>query len=217
MKNGKQLLTYSIKTDKLILLTSSKFVVNERRISLKHSTRELVLVGLFTAITAVCAQISIPLPFTTVPFTLQVLAVCLSGAILGKRLGALSQIVYLLIGAIGVPVFAGFSGGLSKLVGNTGGYLLSYPIAALIIGYVFEKRKGMILNFLSMLVGLIVIYALGVTQLKFVAGLPWPTAYLYGAAPFIVLDIVKIVIATTVASAVTHTLSINNMLPYPSK
>jgi biotin transport system substrate-specific component len=181
---------------------------------MKLSARELVLVGLFAAITAVCAQISIPLPFTTVPFTLQVLAVCLSGAILGKRLGALSQIVYLLLGAIGIPVFAGFSGGLSKLVGNTGGYLIAFPIAALIIGYVFEKRNGIIVNFLSMLAGLIVIYAIGVTQLKFVAGLPWPTAYVYGAAPFIILDVVKAIIATAVAAAITPALSANNLLPY---
>jgi len=181
---------------------------------MKLSTRGLALVGLFAAITAVCAQISIPLPFTTVPFTLQVFAVCLAGAILGKKLGAMSQIVYLLIGAVGIPVFAGFSGGLSKIVGTSGGYLLSYPIAAFIIGYVFEKRQDFAFRFISMLFGLAVIYTLGVTQLKFVGNFPWATAFIYGAAPFIVLDIAKAFLATLVASAVIRSLKIGNMLPY---
>ena len=181
---------------------------------MKLSTKNLVLVGLFTAVTAVCAQISIPLPFSTVPFTLQVLAVCLSGAILGRKLGAMSQIVYLLVGAIGIPVFAGFSGGISKIVGNTGGYLLAYPIAAFIIGYAFEKKKGFVISFLSMLLAIVVIYVSGVTQLKYIAGFPWATAYLYGAAPFIIFDVIKALLATFVATAVIRSLRINNMLPY---
>ena len=181
---------------------------------MRFSTRELVLVGLFAAITAVCAQISIPLPFTTVPFTLQVFAVCLAGAILGKRLGAMSLVIYLLVGAVGVPVFAGFSGGLSKIAGASGGYLLSYPIAAFIIGYVFEKRQDFTVRFIAMLIGLVIIYTLGVTQLKFVGNYPWATAFIYGAAPFIVLDIAKAFLATLVSSAVIRSLRIGNMLPY---
>src|ERR687889_115461 len=86
------------------------------------------------AVTAVTAQITIPLPFSPVPFTLQVLAVILSGLLLGPRYGALSQAIYVLIGAIGVPVFAGFSGGLGIVLGPTGGYLLSYPAAAAVAG-----------------------------------------------------------------------------------
>ena len=78
------------------------------------------------AVTAVTAQITIPLPFSPVPFTLQVLAVILSGLLIGPRYGALSQAIYVLIGAIGVPVFASFSGGLGIVLGPTGGYLLCY-------------------------------------------------------------------------------------------
>ena len=90
--------------------------------------------ALMAAVTAVAAQIAIPLPFSPVPFTLQVLAVILSGLLLGSRYGALAQAIYVLVGAVGVPVFAQFSGGLGVVLGPTGGYLLSYPLAAAIAG-----------------------------------------------------------------------------------
>jgi biotin transport system substrate-specific component len=88
------------------------------------TTRDLALVALFAALTAVCAQIALTLPLVTgVPFTLQVFAVLASGAILGARRGFLSQVVYLLLGAVGLPVFARMHGGLGALAGPTGGYL----------------------------------------------------------------------------------------------
>lgn len=181
---------------------------------MKFTTRELVLVGLFAAITAVCAQISIPLPFTTVPFTLQVFAVFLTGAILGKRLGAASMFVYLLIGAVGIPVFASFTGGLSRITGPTGGYLLSYPLVAFLIGSIYEKREDLFSRGLAMLLGIAVVYLIGVTQLKYVAGYPWATAYIYGAAPFIVFDIIKAFAAVIVSQAVIRSLKVSNLLPY---
>src|SRR5215207_3565682 len=88
--------------------------------------------ALMAAVTAVAAQIAIPLE--PVPFTLQVLAVILSGLLLGPRYGALAQAIYVLVGAVGVPVFAQFSGGLGVVLGPTGGYLVSYPIAASVAG-----------------------------------------------------------------------------------
>src|SRR3712207_3531477 len=90
--------------------------------------------ALMAAVTAVAAQIAGPLPFSPVPFTLQVLAVMLSGLLLGPRYGALAQAIYVLVGAVGVPVFAQFHGGLGVVLGPTGGYLLSYPLAAAIAG-----------------------------------------------------------------------------------
>ncbi|KUK16848.1 biotin transporter BioY, partial [Thermococcus sibiricus] len=101
--------------------------------------REITYAALFAALTAVGAQIAIPLG--TVPITLQVLFVLLSGLILGAKLGFLSQIVYLFMGAIGLPVFANFSGGLAYIYGPTGGYLISFPLAAFLAGLVSEKRK----------------------------------------------------------------------------
>src|ERR687883_1886220 len=127
--------------------------------------------ALMAAVTAVAAQIAIPLPFSPVPFTLQVLAVILSGLLLGPRYGALAQAVYVLVGTVGVPVFAGFSGGLGVILGPTGGYLVSYPIAAAVAGLAVPavtgaaRRRALSLGFLWGCASLAVIYALGVTWL----------------------------------------------------
>ena len=101
----------------------------------------MVFAALFAALTAAVAWFKIPLPFTPVPITLQTLAVLLSGAVLGSYYGALSMIIYLIVGAIGLPVFAGGSSGIGVLLGPTGGYLLSYPIASFVIGKMLEKKK----------------------------------------------------------------------------
>src|SRR3712207_1750584 len=94
----------------------------------------MIFAALFAALTAACAWFKVPLPFTPVPITLQTLAVLLSGAMLGAYYGALSMIIYLILGAIGLPVFAGGGSGFGSLLGPTGGYLLSYPIASFVVG-----------------------------------------------------------------------------------
>jgi biotin transport system substrate-specific component len=164
-------------------------------------------VALMAAVTAVAAQIAIPLPFSPVPFTLQVLAVILSGLLLGPRYGALAQAIYVLVGAVGVPVFAEFSGGLGRLLGPTGGYLASYPIAAAATGLAapavagVSRRRALAFGFLWGCAGLTVIYALGVTWLSVVTDLPPTAALAQGVLPFIVFDLVKVALATLVAVA----------------
>ena len=101
----------------------------------------MVFAALFAALTAAVAWFKIPLPFTPVPITLQTLVVLLSGAMLGSYYGALSMIIYLVVGAIGLPVFAGGSSGVGALLGPTGGYLFSYPIASFVIGKMLEKKS----------------------------------------------------------------------------
>src|SRR5437870_13677688 len=99
------------------------------------TSRDLSLIALFAALTAVCAQLSVALPLmTSVPFTLQGFAVLAAGAVLGARRGALSQVAYLLLVAVGIPVFARMSGGLQILLGPTGRYVLSYPVPACVVG-----------------------------------------------------------------------------------
>jgi len=98
-------------------------------------TTSLVVCGLFAALTAICSYISIPLGFTPVPVTLGTLAVFLAGGILGKKYGTLSITVYVILGAVGVPVFAGFRGGIGVLAGPTGGYIIGYIAAAFIVGF----------------------------------------------------------------------------------
>ncbi|KXZ39085.1 biotin transport system substrate-specific component [Alkalithermobacter thermoalcaliphilus JW-YL-7 = DSM 7308] len=162
-------------------------------------TKDLILVSLFAAITSIFSQISIPIQ--PVPFTFQILAVALSGAILGKKYGALSQVIYLLLGSFGVPVFAGFKGGFNILIGPTGGYLIAFPLAAYITG-IFSKKKDCLNIFIGMFIGLVVIYILGMFQLKFILNLSYSKAFSIGVAPFLVFDIIKIFISSFIASQV---------------
>jgi biotin transport system substrate-specific component len=101
----------------------------------------MVFAALFAALTGAVAWFNIPLPFTPVPITLQTLMVLLSGALLGAYIGAMAMIIYLLLGMIGLPVFAGGSSGIGAILGPTGGYLLSYPIAAFVVGWMIKKKK----------------------------------------------------------------------------
>ncbi len=163
-------------------------------------------VALMAAFTAVAAQIAIPLE--PVPFTLQVLAVVLTGLLLGPRYGALAMAIYLLVGAIGVPVFAGFRGRLGILFGDTGGYLLAYPLAAALAGVAAgtvanaPRRRGLVVGFLWGSVALAVIYALGATWLAVLAGLSPVAALVAGVLPFVVFDLIKVGLANLVAVAV---------------
>lgn len=129
----------------------------------KISIQDICSIGIMTAVTAVMAQISIPMPLG-VPMTMQTLAVTLAGVILGAKRGAISMAVYVLLGAVGVPVLANFSGGFQHLIGPTGGFLLSFPIMAYLIGMgtEFRKRKGMFLLFL--ILGTVVNYVVGVVM-----------------------------------------------------
>jgi len=163
-------------------------------------------VALMAAFTAVAAQIAIPLE--PVPFTLQVLAVILTGLLLGPRYGALAMAIYLLVGAVGVPVFAGFRGGLGILLGDTGGYLLAYPLAAALAGVAAgavanaPRRRALIVGFLWGSLALAVIYALGAAWLMVLAGLSPGAALVAGVLPFVVFDLIKVGLANLVAVAV---------------
>lgn len=170
-------------------------------------------VALMTAVVAVAAQLSVPLPFTPVPFTMGVLAVILSGLMLGPRYGALSLTIYLLMGAAGVPVFANFSGGLGHLVGPTGGYLISYPFAAAIAGLAAGpvhgsgRGRGMVFGTLWGLLALAVIYALGAVWLSGQSQLPIGVAVVQGVLPFVAFDLIKVALAAAIAVAVAPQIS----------
>ena len=162
-------------------------------------------VALMTAVTAVAAQIAVP--SFPVPFTLQVLAVMLSGLLLGPRYGALAQAVYVLVGATGVPVFAEFRGGLGVILGPTGGYLVSYPIAAAVAGLAAgavrggSRRRAWWTGFIWGCVGLGVIYVLGASWLSVVTDLPFAAAVAQGALIFVPFDLIKVSLAALVAVA----------------
>lgn len=157
-------------------------------------TKKMVYAGLFGSLTALGAYIIIPFPL--VPITCQTLFLNLSAAFLGGRYAALSQLIYIFLGIMGLPVFAGGKGGLGVLFGPTGGYLLGFILAAFITGSLIEKsKKGIIALVLPMLLGMVVIYMLGVLQLSLVSRLSLKRAILVGVIPFIIGDFFKILIA----------------------
>ncbi len=155
----------------------------------------MVYASMFGAATAAGAYIIVPVP--PVPVTLQTLFLSLAGVLLGARLAAMSQIVYVLIGAMGLPVFAGGKAGLGILIGPTGGYLVGFIAGAYVIGKLVELRPsaGMIWFFSSMAAGTLIIYLFGVAQLCVVAQLSISKAVVVGVLPFIPGDAVKILLA----------------------
>ena len=163
------------------------------------SLRGMIYASLFGAVTAAGAYLIIPFPL--VPITLQTLFLNLAAALLGGRLGALSQVIYILLGIIGLPVFAGGKAGIGVLIGPTGGYLIGFVVAAYIIGKLIEmkERAGFVWMACSMVAGLVVIYLLGVTQLSIVAKLTVRKAVSVGVLPFLIGDALKIIVATLIS------------------
>ncbi|GAC1434052.1 MAG: biotin transporter BioY [Burkholderiaceae bacterium] len=153
------------------------------------------LVVAFSVLTGVMAQISLPLPFTPVPITGQTLGVLLTGALLGSRRGALAMLVYLLEGVGGLPVFALGHSGLAVMVGPTGGYLLSYPVAAFIVGAFSERGwdHSFRRTVAAMACGEVAIYALGLWWLARFVGVDRVVAL--GLIPFIPGDVAKLLLA----------------------
>ncbi|MDD6237501.1 MAG: biotin transporter BioY [Clostridiales bacterium] len=166
---------------------------------MKITTKKCAFYALFAALTVICAQIAIPLP-GNVPLSLATFAVMLSGALLGMFGGAVSQFVYVLLGAVGVPVFASFSGGLGRIVGPTGGYIIGYIFMALVIGLIVTKtKKKFYIYLLAMVAGTIVCYTFGTAWYVFstkTALLPALTACVF---PFLPGDAIKIILASLIA------------------
>jgi biotin transport system substrate-specific component len=160
-------------------------------------------VVLAAMLTAAAAQFTSTLPFTAVPFTLAPLAVMLTGAALGSRLGFLSQALYLAAGAAGLAVFAPsviLPPGAGRLVGPTGGYLMAYPVAAFVTGWLAERGwdRRYLTSLASMLAGLAVIFAGGVSWLSLMPGQTIASAIAGGFLPYIAMDLVKAAIAAKV-------------------
>lgn len=169
---------------------------------------------LFVAVlTAAAAQISFPLPFTQVPFTFQPMVVLVGALALGSKLGFTSQVLYLMAGVAGLPVFAASATlppGFLRLVGPTGGYLLSYPLAAFVVGFLAERgfAKRYASSVAAMLVGLALIYTAGTLWLAYFAplqsgstGVGLSVALATGVYPFVLADLAKLMAAAGVTPA----------------
>ena len=166
-------------------------------------TARAAAVLLAVALTAASAQFTMPFPGTVVPFTLTPLAVMLTGAALGSRLGFLTQVLYLMAGAMGLAVFvpsATLPPGAARLIGPTGGYLLAYPVAAFVTGWLAERGwdRRYLSSLASMLIGLAIIFAGGVSWLSLLPGQTLGTAIAAGFLPYIAIDVVKAAIAAKI-------------------
>ena len=169
--------------------------MRERR---KFKTIDLVYIGLFAALIAVCAWIAIPL---TVSVTLQTFAVCLTAGLLGWKRATLTTIVYILLGMIGLPVFTGFNSGIAAVTGPTGGYIVGFIFTALIVGLAVEKVGRKIWqNVVFMVIGILVCYLFGTVWFVIAYKVSFVSALSTCVIPFLLPDAVKIVLAAVLVN-----------------
>ena len=181
--------------------------MNNQAVYQRSTISYLLLAALMAAVCAVCSWISVPLPFTPVPINLGTLAVFLAAGILGWKYGSVSVIVFVLLGAAGLPVFHGFTGGMGIITGPTGGYIVGYILAAFLTGIMidtyFKARKSSenkaatyAVLALAMALGLFACYALGTAWFMHISGTDLKAALLMCVVPFLIGDAIKIAAAT---------------------
>ncbi|MCX7714249.1 MAG: biotin transporter BioY [Clostridia bacterium] len=172
-------------------------------------TKDLLLCAIFAAIIAVMSQIS--LPIGAVPFSMGIFGVMLCCVVLGAKRGMISVLVFILLGVVGLPVFAGFKAGLPVLAGPTGGYIIGYVFMSLIIGGVSNvfkgrKRQTIIVYFFACVVGTAVCYTLGTAQFMVVANKSLQNSLSLCVLPFILPDLIKCAVAAILGQQLKNTL-----------
>lgn len=167
---------------------------NHKRIS----TKSIILTGMFTAVISVLAQISIPLP-SGIPITLQTFAVALTGYVLGWKLAGAACTVYLLLGAVGVPVFSNFGAGFGVLFGKTGGFIVGFIFMAMLCGFGIERKEGTWFAPVFGAAGLIVCHLIGIMQFSYLTQAPFWQSALLVSAPYLLKDIVALGLAFVAA------------------
>ena len=175
--------------------TSGTVAVDNQKIK----TKQMVLIALMTAVTCVLGPLSIPLPFSPVPISLTNFAIFLAIFILGMKNGTISFIIYLLLGAVGIPVFSSFRGGLQILAGPTGGYLIGFIFLALIMGFALDHfDRKLVPTIIGMIIGMAVCYAFGTVWLAKLLSLSFKEGLMMGVIPYLPGDAAKIIIAAIV-------------------
>ena len=175
--------------------TSGTVAVDNQKIT----TKQMVLIALMTAVTCVLGPLSIPLPFSPVPISLTNFAIFLAIFVLGMKNGTISFIIYLLLGAVGVPVFSSFRGGLQVLAGPTGGYLIGFIFLALIMGFALDHfDRKLVPTIIGMIIGMVVCYAFGTVWLAKLLSLSFKEGLMMGVIPYLAGDVAKIIIAAIV-------------------
>lgn len=169
------------------------------------TSAQMAVAALMCALICIFGPLTIPIG--PVPISMAMIAIFLSVYLLGMRLGTVSVLLYLLIGLVGVPVFSGMTGGVQKLFGPTGGYLIGYIFLALIAGWFVDHFQGNILfSFIGMLLGTAVLYAFGTVWLSIQASMSMQAALAAGVLPFIGLDLMKMVVSLLIGVPVKRAL-----------
>lgn len=183
--------------------------------SSRISTRDLVLAGMLAAILAIVSQISLPMP-TGVPITIQVFGITLISVVFGWRLGLFGSMVYILLGSVGLPIFANFQGGLHIVTGLTGGYIWSWPLMAVLCGLRIKtsnKRLDTVLLVVTALCGLAVNEFLGGLQWALLAGdMSAGAVFIYSMTAFVPKDIVLTILAVFLGSQMRRLLARSGFL-----
>lgn len=169
--------------------------------------KDLVLIGVFAAVTAVMSQISIPLPFG-VPLTLQTFAVALCGYFLGSKKSVLSVLVYILLGAVGAPVFSGFKGGFSVLLSVTGGFIVGFVPLTLLCGI---NTKKIPVRLVLGAAGIISCHIFGILQYALIMGINPIESFLTVSAPFLIKDFISVATAMFAAIAISKAVARANL------
>lgn len=156
-------------------------------------TKTIVKIGLFTAI--ICVMSAISIPTTPIPFTLSLIGIFLAGALLPPRDAFLACVCYLLLGIAGLPVFAGFRGGIQVILGYTGGFLLSYPLMALVISITKKQMKKPLSLIAGMVIALFILYTFGSLGFILVSGSTLSAALAACVLPYVFFDIIKIAVS----------------------
>lgn len=175
----------------------------------------MTLTGLMSAIICIMAPFSIILPISPVPISLGTLAIYFVIIVLGRKQGFLSILLYILLGLVGLPVFTGFTGGIGKLLGPTGGYIIGYLFMALVCGFFTDKWHGRFFpNFVGMLFGTAVCYGFGTLWLAYQSNLSISAAFTAAVLPFLPADLCKVLIAWFVGCKVRKHLTRSGLVVY---
>lgn len=165
--------------------------------------KDMMYSSMFAALISVLAYVVIPLPFSPVPVTGQTLAIMLAGLVLEPAQAFLSVLIFILLGAAGVPVFSGGRAGIGVLAGTSGGYIIGFLVGAVIISLLCKKTNNVWkLGVSAVIGGIIVVYLFGVPWLGYITGMGVKEAVIAGALPFIPGDIFKVVVATILAKRI---------------
>lgn len=173
----------------------------------------MMVTALFAAIIGILAQVTIPLPL--IPITGQTLAIGLAATILGSRHGTIATLLYIAMGAVGIPIFAQMTGGLGILFGPTGGFIVGFIPAAFIIGLYIEKTAPTIIQAcIANIIGMFITLLFGTIWLKFSADLSWTAAMMSGAVPFLAVGFVKAILAGWLGVLIRNRLFAANLLKF---